>query len=149
MKTLSPRRRRTGAFLVLFLFCLLAASCGKPRGAVSGVVNYQGKPLKSGTVSFIPEQGSAIDSLIDSEGNYRVENVPVGNAKITVREGGTTDSGSLKAVKSPRSPEEMRKAMMPRLAKDSKFPKVYGDPETSGQTYTVQPGPQKHDIDLK
>lgn len=149
MKTLSPGRRRTGAFLVLFLICLLAASCGKPKGVVTGVVNYQGKPLTSGIVSFVPEQGGSIDSPIDTEGKYRVENVPPGKAKIAVQEGGLTDVEALKGVKSPKSPDEMKKAMMPRLAKDSKLPKVYSDPEKSGLSYTVQPGSQNHDIELK
>jgi hypothetical protein len=150
MKTIPfPKRRCTGVLLGLLLLCSLAAGCGKPKGSVSGKVTFKGKPLTAGFVIFTPEKGPAVNASINSEGKYKAENVPVGTAKISVRTDAVTDSESFKMVKNPKDPKEMRK-----LKPQSTGPKIpwnskYNDPEQSGLTYTVQEGPQEHDIDLK
>src|SRR6516165_7184488 len=113
MKTLSPRTRCGSVLLVSLLICSLAAGCGKPKGSVSGKVTYQGKPLTAGMVTFSPEKGAAVNSPIDGEGNYRVENVPVGTAKISVRSESAISSESMRNVVNPKSPWEMRKALKP------------------------------------
>jgi hypothetical protein len=146
-KTLSPGRRHAGALLILLLIIPLAAGCGRPKGTVSGKVTYQGKPLKTGFVTFTPDKGPAVNSAIDSEGNYKVENVPVGTARISVREEANASSETLSKVQNPRDPQEMMKAM--RQTAVSTIPRKYNTPEESELTYTVQQGPQEHDIDLK
>jgi len=147
-KTLSPRRRYGGVLLVLLLFCSLAAGCAKPKGSISGKVTYQGKPLTTGFVTFTPEKGPAVTSPIDGEGNYRVEKVPVGAAKISVTAVSGTNTESLRKVSNPKDPKEMMKALKPEST-GLKIPLTYNDPDQSGLTYTVQQGPQEHDIQLK
>jgi hypothetical protein len=101
-KTLSLNRRYVGVLFVLFLTALLSEGCGKPKGSVSGQVTYNGKPLKTGFVTFVPEKGPAVDSPIDGEGNYHVKNVPVGTAKIGVRSEAAANSEAMGQVKNPK-----------------------------------------------
>jgi len=134
--------------LVLLLMCSLAAGCAKPKGSISGKVTYQGKPLTTGFVTFTPEKGPAVNSPIYGEGKYRVESVPVGAAKISVTAVSATSTETLRKVSNPKDPKEMMKALKPEST-GTKIPSTYNDPDKSGLTYTVQQGPQEHDIQLQ
>lgn len=149
-QTICSRRQCGGLLLVVFLTCALSAGCGKPKGTVFGKVTYLGKPLTTGFVTFTPEKGAAVHSRIDSEGKYRVENVPVGPVKISIRpEGAPSEESQNQAPPKPRSPAEMKKFLMPEPSKGPMIPPKYKDPNNSGLTYTVEQGPQEHDIPLQ
>jgi hypothetical protein len=127
------------------VICSLATGCGKSKGTVSGKVTYQGKPLTSGLVTFVPEKGAAVYSPIDAEGKYRVENVPLGLAKISVGEG---NAGNQEAPPKPRNPGGMTEFMVPKN-KGLNIPAKFKDPEASGITHQVEQGTRERDIDLK
>jgi hypothetical protein len=143
---------RPGRGLTVCLLLLLAGCSSK--GTVSGTVTFQGKPLPSGNVMFVPEHGPAVSGIID-DGKYTVEKVPVGPAKIAITSAVTEmSSGFMKHMLPPKDapiPPEARQAMEAnaQVKKGIKIPEDYGDPDKSGLTYTVTGGAQTHDIPLK
>ena len=160
-----------GGCLLLGL-CLVGGGCSKPPATVTGIVTYKGKPLTSGSVSFFCDQDQAVkNSKIDSDGNYKLTNVPPGRAKIAVVSapevkvpigmsmsaesmGGPAGekyvgNPALKTGKSSStaktSSTAKKKASEPKYVK---IPESYSDPEKSGLAYTVKSGKNTHDIDL-
>jgi hypothetical protein len=140
--------KRCGSVLSLVLLALpLASGCGgQAKGTVSGKVTYQGKPVPSGFVTFLVENGAPVHSDIRSDGSYRMEKVPVGLVKIGVQTKAAEDA--LKSVGMPRKKEDFGK-MKEAVSEGTQIPAKYTDPNQSGLSYTVVKGPQQHDIDLK
>jgi hypothetical protein len=133
---------------------LLAVGCGGSKGSVSGKVTYKNKPLTKGGVSFIDEKGHVYRSEIGSDGSYSVSKIPPGPAKITVITPGAfrmpkTAGGPPKGVDAAGSTGTGSGSGMGAGADTGSLPEKYKDPDTSGLTYTVTTGDQKHDIDLK
>lgn len=133
---------------------LAAAGCSSGKGVVSGKVLYQAKPVRGGTVAFVPAGGGVMSSPIEEDGSYTIRDVPPGKAKITVE----TDSFRPIAVPGgPRggSPEFMKKMMEPQTADPQRakryvrIPAQYSDPDKSKLTCVVKSGKQEHDIELK
>jgi hypothetical protein len=149
MKRIASLRRYGSGLLLALLLVPLATGCGGKAGAtVSGTVTYQGKPLSSGIVTFVPDVGPAHNADIQSDGSYRMTNVPVGPVKISV----TTNSPQNRAApsKMPTSAEGFAKmeASM-KGGKESLIPARYTDPNKSQLTYTVKKGKQQFDIELR
>jgi hypothetical protein len=134
-----PRRR---IWLVL-LAMLFSLGCGQgPRGDISGKVTYRGKPLPlASSVTFLNVENNQVgSSMISAEGTYSMANVPAGPVRITVvtpppLKGAGRRKGRKKGAPPPPPPMVV--------------PVKYGDPNQSGLTYTVEPGKQEFDIDLK
>ena len=133
--TRSPRRRRPLVFLVI----LAVIGCGgnKNVGQVSGTVNYQGKPLPIGTVSFLDSSNQSLASSAINDGTYAIPvKVPAGPVKVIVTTPGRV-SGRLPKNKSGESVTVIS------------IPAKYGSADQSGLTYTVQPGPNEYNIELQ
>jgi hypothetical protein len=145
-KPLAFGRRYGGVLLALVPLCFLAAGCGRPKGIVSGKITFQGKALTSGYVTFTPDKGPAVNGNIDGDGNYRVQNVPVGPAKITVSGETGASSETIRNV-NPRDPKAMMEGLKPKNSFN--LPKKYQNPEESGLTCEVKQGTQEHNLDLK
>jgi hypothetical protein len=148
MKTIcSPKR--CGVVLPIVLLTLpLATGCGgQAKGTVSGTVTYQGKPLPSGFVTFVVENGSPLHSDIHSDGSYRMDDVPVGPVKIGVQPKSGGDK--LQSSPMPRNRQDFAKVKAAVTESDTPIPPKYSDPTKSGLTYTVTKGSQQHDIELK
>lgn len=148
MKTIRATNRY-GVVTVVFLVLALTAGCAKPKGSVFGKVLYQDKPLEGGFVTFIVAKGPSLHAKIQSNGQYHIDNVPVGEVKITIQP--ETAIGADYIDKGgppmPKSPDEMKKMMMPKT--EVKIPKQYSDPQKTELTYAVKEGSQEHDIVLK
>jgi len=146
--------------LIVFLL-LLSAGCSS-KGAVTGKVLYQGKPLPGGTVTFFCGSKGTFTSPIKEDGSYNVDKVPAGDVKIGVE----TQSLNRNRGAIPKMPDgykEKFKSMIPQdvdagevmpgfassPGKYVSIPEHYSDPEKSGLTYTVTGGQQPHDIELK
>jgi hypothetical protein len=159
-------RNATRCFGWILCLCafLLTAGCGG-KGAVSGKVLYQGKPVRAGTVSFVLEGGGVVSSLIGEDGSYTIQNVPPGTVKITVetasarplfvQDSGQERRGQKKAPDS-EAPEFMMKYSKEKDSRVAErgqryvpIPEQYSDPAKSNLTYVVKSGKQEHDIDLK
>ena len=75
------RRPAVGPLLVL-----CGCNGNKERATVKGTITLGGQPLKMGTVVFTPadKQGSPGSGLIDSTGNYTVNDAPVGEVTVCI-----------------------------------------------------------------
>jgi hypothetical protein len=129
-------------FLGLWLL-LAVLGCGfgqRDEGEVNGKVLFKGQPLPSGTVKFVGADGKLAFAVIEKDGSYRIREVAVGRAKISV-------------VSHPRVPEGFqrsgRDAPVVRMEKGVTIPPHYNDPEKSGLTYDVKSGEQTFDIKLR
>jgi len=125
--------RRTFSILILFV----AMGCGggktEPLWEVQGQVLLRGKPLRGGTIVFVPDPtrgsgGPLARAEIQSDGHYRLSTgdrpgAVVGWHRVTVA------------------------SIAPAGSPTNDLPDRYRDPETSGQCCEVKPG-QVNTIDL-
>jgi hypothetical protein len=135
------RAIETSGWVVLLL---LAAGCGSSGGLteVTGTVRFQGRPLPSGSVTFVGADGARSHSAINETGEYRVQGVARGKARISV-------------VSEPRVPAGLMKpgpggpAAPARVEKPIAIPKHFNKAESSGLSVEIDSRKQQHDIDLE
>jgi hypothetical protein len=113
--------------LAVLAWGLLLVGCGPRVGQVTGKVRYKGEVLRSGTVQFHGADGQVRVSPIGKDGSYRVSDVAVGTARITVH--GQHPNPFVRVEK-------------------VKLPARYESVDTSGLTCAVRPGKQDHDINM-
>jgi hypothetical protein len=127
---------------------ILAASmvlmgCGPTVGTVRGVVSHGGKPIEGGSVLFYFDDGRSIGGEVLGDGNYAIENAPLGHAKVVVLPAAEGDQAAQHmAIKN-----DMGKSPPPKP--EPKFPEKYSDLATTDLTCRIDPGENKFDIDLK
>jgi hypothetical protein len=123
------------ASLVVAVGLLRLPGClGEVTGTVTGKVNFSGKPLSEGWITFFDREGNGYRTFIHPNGTYTLANVPQGMVKIAV--------------------EARRRAVPDGPATDPvgpyrHVPRRYSDADKSGLSLTVRAGPQDVDIDLK
>ena|SRR5437588_766530 len=128
--------------LLLGALVLTLIGCGPGRGDITGKVSYQGKPLRSGTVSVLGSDGVPKSGLINQDGTYTIHDAPAGSIKALVT---SADPGeSQPAVRIQGTPQ-------PKVDRSGWFaiPEKYGDFEKSGLTFELKSGPNTWDIDMK
>jgi hypothetical protein len=147
--------RGPARFAALLLLAGALAGCGgKSRATVSGAVSYKGKPVTSGEVVFLCQDGkAAVRAAIGPDGSYTAQNVPVGPAKLGVDNpapagGAQTAVGKSPARKAPANDPEVQE-MKEKASHYVATPPRYTDPKQSGLSYSVTAGTQKHDIALQ
>lgn len=146
MMTTCSRKGRVSLLSIVLSILPLAIGCGGPaKSTVSGKVTYQGKAMPAGFVTFVPANGAPLHAEIQSDGSYRLNNVPLGTVKIAVK----PQEGQEMPTAMPRDPKNYGKFKAAATERKSSIPDKYTDPEQSGLTYTVTQGSQQHDIDLK
>ncbi len=147
-------------------------SCGgSSKVKVSGQVRYKGQPLPGGIVTFQPADTKfpTLAVLLDEQGNYEAM-LPVGEVQVAIdnRElqpppaapaGLPADlppqvREALKKAKSSEPPPASRPADNPSApakprGKYVAIPEKYYTVEKSGLKFTVKPGEQTLDIELK
>src|SRR6185369_11794548 len=126
------------------LVTLAWIGCGGPATSiVSGTVTFDGKPVTGGAVALFCENGQSFSGAIQSDGTYRVENVPVGEATVTVFPEPEADEAArhmdIKNVKG--------NAPLPPPPKP-KFPTKYTEMSTSDLRCKVQAGATHFDVIL-
>jgi hypothetical protein len=135
---------------LLCLAALLAAGCGKTTAQVSGKVTYRGRPVTSGAVTFLGKDGKAGDTgQIQADGSYVVARAPVGPVTIAVVTPPPPDYSQAASQGGSLAADEEVKAGLARAARHVAVPAKYRNPQESGLTFEVRPGPNAHDIDLK
>jgi hypothetical protein len=127
----------------------MVAGCNSSLGTVRGKVYYGDELVRGGTVTFFCADGRAIPTGIRDDGNYVVDQVPLGNARIGV------DTSAL----DPRrkrlySPPPGKKVDLPGMSEpDPKLyvaiPPRYAAAATTDLTCEVTGGRQYHDIRMK
>jgi hypothetical protein len=121
---------------------LLPSGCGffENAGTVSGTVQYKGRPLSEGSVSFVCGNGQVATGVIDQAGRYVVSHVPTGSAKITVQ----VVSAEVPPMSFVGAPQSVQGA-----AAGPKIPMRYSMAATSGLQHSVTKGKQQFNIDLQ
>lgn len=119
---------RKGTCAGLLAVIALVAGCGESgpvKYEVTGKIFYQGKPLPTGNVMFIPEQGPASATAIRPDGSYTLKAMP-GKHRVGVT--------AVPVVELPPGAAEWEYNPPPPLV-----PARFGRPETSGVTVVVEP----------
>lgn len=113
---------------------VVAGGCApKPEwgGPVSGAVTFEGKPLKSGAVTFVGATGHARNAEI-VDGKYQIDAPPFGECKITVL----------------TAPEVDETGKVKPGGGYVELPARYAKANDSGLAFTVTEQPQTHDLKL-
>jgi hypothetical protein len=147
--------RSLQSYVVLFGL-LAAAGCGS-KGTISGKLSYRGQQLPTGSrIIFQVETGAVFSGNIRADGSYTVDKIPPGPVQIAIYVPKVTGvMQKMKGVVSKTKDLQLPGGVTPKknfnLSADTKttIPPKYGDPKTSGLTYTVKNGKQEHDIELK
>src|SRR5882724_7329764 len=87
------RVRAVCAFAVGAVLALAGGGCGKAANHVNGIVSYDGKPLKSGTIVFHDSEGKDQYAAIGPAGEYQIANVAEGDAHIAIIRSGPVPEG--------------------------------------------------------
>ena len=119
-----------------------ATGCGGPYNAsVSGIVTLDGQPLHRGTVAYNPVGGGPAGySVVESDGSYRIR---------TGREFGISAGDYEVTVVANEAPQQRTtKHGGPPPPGKPITPPWYRSKNTSGLSYTVQPGRNEINIEL-
>jgi hypothetical protein len=159
----TANRRLWAASLLACCVVLLPTGCGpdfKARGVVRGKVTAGQKSLTTGTVMFYGKNGITASAAIDPDGNYEMNDAPVGECKVTVTVTALPNDPMVRArlksgsMQFPEGPKDPTKSS-PDLPSAPRVPKEvvpidikYSNPETSGLSFTVQKGDQTYNIGL-
>jgi hypothetical protein len=150
MKSLHPSRRSAGKVLGIGLALVLVAGCGGAFTApVSGKVTYKGNPLPGGIVTFIHPDGRVGYGTIHEDGTYAIPATPGGDIRCIVQ--------TTKPIVPP--PQKVVARLSGGVARAGRnvypagpyvpIPEKYGDPQTSGLSYTIHHGSNTIDIPLE
>lgn len=117
----------------LLALAMLAALSGCGAGAhglatVTGQVLLDGKPLTSGSVNTVPDQGRGARGEIDGQGRFTLDSGDLGAGAVV-----GTHRVAVVAVERQENPTP--ESLMRLLV-----PKRYTNPETSGLVIEVEPG---------
>ncbi len=148
-----------GLALPLALSFLFFNGCGGssfpsgPTGSVSGKVTYNGQPVPAGcSVMFMHvETSQSATSQTEADGTYSLR--MLGGTKVLAGPYKISIAPPAVATPDDSDPEAYASVMeggdtTPPPAAAPPFPDKYMNPDTSGLTYTVEEGPNVHDIDL-
>ena len=148
--------------LGLLAFVVGCGSSAKPRAVVKGKVTIGDKALTVGTVQFFGTGNAMASARIDKDGNYEMNDAPVGDVQISVTvpkmpPGGIASmksgpaKGAVKdATKSvdPNDPSKSISIMGDMPTHVVPIPDKYGIADSSGLTYKVEKGEQIHNLKL-
>src|SRR5262249_32301451 len=125
---------------------VLVSGCGGKTNLVSGKVTLNGSPLKGGLVTFLGAGKAQAVANINNDGDYQMDNPPVGTVKVTIMQLPT--NLPMRGTAPPRS--AIARAPVPDLKPPSAgepVPRKYQNPD-NGLTYTVTRGRHTFDIHL-
>lgn len=116
----------------------MAVGCGGKPAKVSGAVSVDGKLLDQGTVFFAPAAGGMRASgIIQSDGSYVIK-----TNRDTGLEVGEYNVGVVSRELIRPNPGG------PPMPGEYIAPKRYGNPKTSGLSYTVEQGSNEINLEL-
>jgi ABC-type glycerol-3-phosphate transport system substrate-binding protein len=143
MPSLSVANKRLLVVAAALLAVAALAGCGGGHASISGEVTYNGRPLPSGTITFLGQAGHKRVAAADiHDGKFEIPDLEAGPVKVTVvtlppDHGGRPPTGQ--AIAAP--------AEMP-AGKYVPIPYRYASPDFSGLGYDVTPGPQTKVFEL-
>jgi hypothetical protein len=134
-------------WVVALAAAVLVAGCARPRASVSGKVTYKGKPVTSGNVVIIGQDGKASPpGAIGTDGSYVIDGAPVGHVKAAV-DNPPPPEPPPNAPKTPNDPEVQQDKQL--AARYVATPPQYRDPKKSGLEHDLQSGSNTWNIELK
>jgi len=153
---------RAATALLVLGWLILSVGCGpnyKARGTVKGKVTFANTPLTTGSVTFHGKDNITGSATIDKEGNYVMNDAPLGDVKITVTVPKMPAGGIGKWKGVPKSDKDGKPIepggsgksipiMGDMPSRIVPIPEKYASPDTSGLTYTVAKGEQTHNLSL-
>jgi hypothetical protein len=160
------KRWRWQWFLFQAAVLVMVGGCSQQGANVSGKVTVDGKPLtpkQTGlVVSFVGKDSLPVTASVADDGTFHAKGVALGDNSVAVYwvpPPGQDPGTKVKDGKLPASPEggpDWEQPPAPaktpgksQSAATSPIPEHYFDPNTSGLTFTVQPGQNTYNIDLK
>jgi len=139
MRTLAAARRAVPALVAAT--ALWSAGCNSSTGIITGLVTLNGNPVRDITISFICQDGTVHTAMVDSDGKYTIDQVPVGPVRVTIQSPPVMGEGIQESIKKGKG------SPAPKAAKTGVNPK-YSDADKSGLSLTVKPGQNTFDIPL-
>ena len=138
------KRLRTCAAVCVIIF---ASGCGGPGlCTVTGKITSKSKPVCTGAINLLAENGEYFSGGIDQEGNYTLINVPTGTFKVAVISDKPAGPPPMSIKRNPNDPPPPAPAVVANwVPVDAK----YGDPNTSGKQITLNSGTNTVNIDLE
>ena len=112
---------------------------------LEGRVTYGDQPVPMAFVIVAQTGGGSSTATADDDGNYKVENVPVGDVLIAVNTDATKGMMGGRAMAGTDPKAKGKKTVTPKLVE---VPKKYHSPDTSGLTTKTQTGANQYDIKL-
>ncbi|MBA4190410.1 MAG: hypothetical protein C0467_20675 [Planctomycetaceae bacterium] len=70
--------------LVFSIALVLIIGCAPDKATISGTITYQGKPITLGQVTFVGEDGNAVDTTLAEDGSYSISPARVGKMRVVV-----------------------------------------------------------------
>ena len=137
----------------------ITGGCGPkrpPLGRVSGTVRFDGKPVANGAIIFEvpgnrPASGKIVEGALRDITTFDSgDGVPVGTARVAVHAFATSATQQKAAV--PEFEKDGQEVIDPKgymKGPDSLIPARYNDPASSGISFTIQPGENSINLDLK
>ena len=160
----TANRRLWGVGLLAFCVLFIPTGCGpnfKDRGVVRGKVTVGKKALTTGVVVFYAKNGVSASASIDPDGNYVMNDAPLGECMVTVTVPSLPSDPMVSArlkggsMKFPEGPKDPTKPASPDLPSAPRVPKEvvpidikYSSPGNSGLSFTVKKGEQTYNIEL-
>ncbi len=74
----------SAAFLVFSMTVVSGCGGGAKFSSVSGIVTYQGNPLKGGTLTFISDSSGTYKCQIVEGGSYSITDIPLDTYGVTI-----------------------------------------------------------------
>jgi hypothetical protein len=142
--------KRTRSAFRLAALLVAAASvgvlgCGKKTATITGTVTYNNKPVTSGEVIFLSQDGHAsAHAPIHADGSFTVTNAPVGPVQVAVDNPPPT---KVQVTSKNGNDPEVREARQ-QAAHYVATPLKYRDPKQSGLHFDARPGSNEYDITL-
>ncbi len=147
--------------LLCLLFALAVAGCGEDDGLgrrypITGKVTYQGKPVASGTVNFVPESpegrgatGTIHDGAYDDVTTLTTgDGILPGKYKVTIVAREDVDLSAAETEQPGGAPDQVTVARIAAKAKPLVPPK-YSAPQTTDLAVEVTPDQRNFDFELK
>jgi hypothetical protein len=120
------------------------ACCGcrsQPEAnTVSGTVRFNDKVLTYGSIAFHYDSGRPFKVVIRTDGSYTISNPPLGKVKVVVSTGPPPI-----AIAAPGGNKGGELSKFEKID----IPAHYSDPEKTDLRYTVTPGQNRFDVNLK
>jgi hypothetical protein len=150
-----------GCFLLVILGC--SSDTSIPTANVKGKIEYKGKTMTGGTISFVIDGGKDSRSgsaLIKSDGTYEVKDAPIGNTKVVVKpaqNAGVNQADNPQPYAGTNVPKGANIPGMPpgtpinktapKVTPD-KIPGKFGKAESTTLTFDVKKGSNEYNVTL-